>query len=85
MSDNLTTSDKPEQEPEVVVEFTTREDYISSCFYALSSIECVDTDIMPEAGKQRIKRMRKRCLTILDDLVKEMYDELYNTEENEQL
>lgn len=80
MSDNLTTGDNPEKEEEVLMEFTSREDYISSCFYILSSIETVDVDLLPEAGKQRIKRMKKRCLTILDDMSKEMFDELYNND-----
>lgn len=66
-----------------IVEFTTREDYISSCFYALNSIGEYDTGMMSKSDGNRIKSIRKKCLIILDRLVDEMYDELFNVESDD--
>jgi len=63
-----------------IIEFTTREEYFTSCFYALNSIGEYDTGMMSKTDGNRIKSIRKKCLIILDRLVDEMYDELFNQE-----
>jgi Zn-finger protein len=63
-----------------ILEYTTREEYITSCFYALNSIGEYDTGIMSKTDGNRIKSIRKKCLIILDSLIDEMYDELFNQE-----
>jgi Zn-finger protein len=63
-----------------ILEYTTREEYITSCFYALNSICEYDTGMMSKTDGNRIKSIRKKCLIILDSLVDEMYDELFNNE-----
>jgi Zn-finger protein len=63
-----------------ILEYTTREEYITSCFYALNSIGEYDTGMMSKTDGNRIKSIRKKCLIILDSLIDEMYDELFNQE-----
>jgi hypothetical protein len=66
-----------------ILEYTTREEYFTSCFYALNSIGEYDTGMMSKIDGNRIKSIRKKCLLIIDSLVDEMYDELFNTENND--
>jgi hypothetical protein len=63
-----------------ILEYTTREEYFTSCFYALNSISEYDTGMMSKTDGNRIKSIRRKCLIILDRLVDEMYDELFNPE-----
>jgi len=46
-----------EEVPELDVEYTTRTDYISCAFYAISSVEGLDTGIMTKEDAKRIKRI----------------------------
>lgn len=86
MSDDLNISDNPDEEPEadVILEFTSREDYISSCFNVLASIQTIEIEALPDAGQKRVKTMRKRCLAILDACVKEMFSEFFDKEEEDE-
>ena len=75
-----TQDNKPEeQEAEGILEFTTREEYITCACNALNSTESIDA--MTAADKARLNRIRRKCLRILDDLVCEMYDELFEEDE----
>jgi len=66
-----------------ILEYTTREEYITSCFYALNSIGEYDTGMMSKTDGNRIKSIRKKCLIILDSLIDEMYDELFNNDSDD--
>lgn len=66
-------------EEEGILEFTTREEYITCACNALNSTESIDA--MTAADKARLNRIRRKCLRILDDLVCEMYDELFEEDE----
>lgn len=66
-------------EEEGVLEFTTREEYITCACNALNSTESIDA--MTAADKARLNRIRRKCLLILDSMVSEMYDELFDQEE----
>ena len=79
--EDLTTKETDETEAEGLVEFTTREDYMSCSYYALSAI--ADTDPWTEEGKKRKARIVRKCLRIIDEMVGEMYDELFNPDEDE--
>lgn len=68
---------------DVEVEFTTREEYIACAFNALAAVADFDDMIMNKINQNRIKRIRRMCLRILDDCVKEMHDELFETEEED--
>ena len=76
MPEDLTTAE-PETTDEiedVVFEPTTREAYISSCYFALSAVDGFNP--MIKEDEARVKRIQRKCLRILDNLVGEMYDEL---------
>jgi hypothetical protein len=66
-----------EIEDEISIEYTTRSDYISAAYFAISSIEGIDTGIMTKEDAKRIKRIMRKSLMIIDDCITEMYDELF--------
>ena len=81
MSDDLTISNGEPEETEGVVEYTTREEYILCAVYAINAVSEVTT--MTKEDEKRKARITRRCLKILDSMVEEMYDELFNEEEND--
>jgi hypothetical protein len=68
----------PEEE-QAVFEFTTREEYINCACAALNTVEGLNP--MTQIDTDRVKRIKRKCLRILDDLVGEMWDELYDNDE----
>jgi hypothetical protein len=70
-----------EDSTEVEVEFTTREEYIGCAYSALVAVSDLDPGLMNKIDQNRIRRIRRMCLRILDDCVKEMHDELFDNEE----
>lgn len=70
-----------EQEQESILEFTTREEYITCACNALNSTESIDA--MTASDKARLNRIRRKCLKILDSMVGEMYDELFDQDEED--
>lgn len=78
--DDLTTSDQPEEE--VVFETTTREDYIGCAYNAIAAVDGLDTGMMNKTDSLRVKRILKKSLRIIDECVTEMYDELFEDDED---
>lgn len=70
-----------EDNSEVQVEFTTREEYIGCAYNAIMAVSDMDIGLLNKTDQARIRRIRKMCLRILDDCVKEMHDELFENEE----
>ena len=68
---------------EVEIEYTTRSDYISAAYFAISSVEGIDTQIMSKEDAKRIKRIIRKSIMIIDDCISEMYDELYEDDAEE--
>lgn len=68
---------------EVEVEYTTRSDYISAAYFAISSVEGIDTQIMSKEDAKRIKRIIRKSIMIIDDCITEMYNELYEDDAEE--
>lgn len=68
-------------EEDGILEFTTREEYITCACNALNSTESIDA--MTAADKARLNRIRRKCLRILDAMVIEMHDELFDLPEEE--
>lgn len=64
------------------VEYTTREEYIASAFNAMMAVSDIDTGLLNKIEQNRVRRIRRMCLRILDDCVKEMHDEIFETEED---
>ena len=78
--------DKPleaEIEEDVELEYTTRTDYITCAYSAISAVEGMDTQIMSKEDAKRIKRIIRKSLMIIDDCITEMYDELFERNEEE--
>lgn len=78
--DDLTTSDLPEEE--AIFETTTREDYIGCAYNAIAAVEGLDTGMMNKTDALRVKRILKKSLRIIDECVTEMYDELFEDDED---
>ena len=79
MSDDLTTSETEAVEEEAAFEMTTREEYINCACAALSVVS--EINAMTKVETDRQKRIQRKCLMIIDELVGEMYDELFDEEE----
>ena len=80
---------EPTQETEMleegIVEFTTAGEYINSAYFALSAVAEMDE---MQFGKdsvtqRRIKRIKRKSLRIIDICITEMYDELFENDEEE--
>jgi hypothetical protein len=67
---------------EIQMDFTSNSEYIQSCYFALTSVEDIDTAIISKADELRIKSIKRKCLRIIYECVTEMYDEIFDSEEN---
>lgn len=83
MADEQLTPEQPiePKETDMLVEFTSTPEYLASCFYAISAVEELDATMYNAQALK--KRVMKRCLRIIDTCVKEMYDELFEEEQDD--
>lgn len=70
-----------EIEEGIDIEYTTRLDYISAAFYSISSVEGIDLLMMSKEDAKKIKRILKKSVRIIDSCISEMYDELFEEDE----
>ena len=78
--------DKPEEPTEELdgyVEFTSASDYIHSAYSALAAVDDIDTAIISKEDEKRIKRIKRKSIKIIDICISEMYDELFETDEDD--
>lgn len=75
--------EKKDEELEMVMEYTSVIEYIQAAYFALSSVDDMDVAIMNKSDEQRIKRIRRKSIKIIDDCLNEIYDELFETDEEE--
>ena len=78
-------TEQTEMLEEGIVEFTTAGEYINSAYFALSAVAEMDE---MQFGKdsvtqRRIKRIKRKSLRIIDICITEMYDELFENDEEE--
>lgn len=66
---------------EIEVEYTSRLDYINASVMSLGAVGELDPMIMSKMDEQRIKRIRRKALRIIDECLSEMYDELFDDDE----
>ena len=66
---------------EIDLEYTTRVDYISAAFYSISAVEGIDLLMMSKQDAKKIKRILKKSVRIIDSCISEMYDELFEEDE----
>jgi hypothetical protein len=82
----ITTDEKIDAKDEIdngMVHFTTTSEYISSAYNALAAIEDADTTLMSKEDEKRVKRIKRKCLKIIDICISEMYDELFENDDEE--
>ena len=74
---------KPTEEimEDALVEYTSCSEYIASSCNALNTIAEMDTALMMKDEERMIYSIRYKCLKIIDLCVNEMYDELFDQEE----
>lgn len=85
MADEQLTPDRDDTEDlgmDFAVEMTSNVEYLSACFYAISSVS--ELDIYQEPGKSIKNRILNRCLKIIDLCVLEMYEELFDPSKDEE-
>lgn len=79
-----TTEELPE-ELDLQVEFTSDLEYIQAAYFALSAV--VDMDEMQygrhSITQQRIKRIKRKALIIIDECLKSLYDEIIEETKDE--
>lgn len=55
-------------------------DYISAAYYALDAVE--GSNPMTKEGQRQAARIRRKCLRIIDHCITELYDQLFDSEED---
>lgn len=73
-----------EIEEETEIEYTTRTDYITCAYSAISAVEDMDLKMMSKEDAKRVKRIIRKSLMIIDDCITEMYDELFESNEDDE-
>jgi hypothetical protein len=63
--------------------FTTTAEYIQGASVALATVSELDPMIMNKADELRVKRIKRKAIKIIDICISEMYDELFETDDDE--
>ncbi len=79
MSEDLTTDEG--EEIEVEFETTTRTDYINAATTAINALDTMDT--MTNEDAKRKKRIIRKSLKIIDNIISEMHDEIFESDEED--
>lgn len=72
------------EETEFIVEETSRSEYIASSYNSILAVADFDTEMMSKKDAQRVKRIKRKALRIIDECISEMYDEMFEDEEEEE-
>lgn len=88
MADNLTlgnseSDDNNANEVEGIVEFTTNHEYITCASMAWQMVDEIDTAILNKTDERRVKRMKRQALRIVSVCLNEMYEELFDDNNDE--
>ena len=49
----------------------------------MSAVDDIDTAIISKEDEKRIKRIKRKSIKIIDICISEMYDELFETDEDD--
>lgn len=71
----------PEDTDLVDVELTTREEYIACAYNAMNAADTYNA--ITKIDADRVKRIKRKCLRIIDEMVGEMYSELFSDEDED--
>jgi hypothetical protein len=72
-----------EPEEEIEVELTSRADCISSSYNSILAVAEFDVAIMSKKDAQRVRRIRRKALRIIDECMSEMYSEMFDDDEED--
>ena len=61
---------------DIYFETTSDLEYIQAAYFALSSVEDIDTAIMSKSDEARVRRIKRKSLVIIDECLKTLYDEI---------
>lgn len=75
--------EEKQEEEEIEFDFYNPTEYIQGAYFALNAVDEIDTAIMNKSDEQRVKRIRRKSLRIIDECLNDMYDELFETDEEE--
>lgn len=70
----------PTNELEFEMSLSTAHDYIASAYQAMCSVAELDTQIMSKEDELRIKKMKRKCILIIDNCIDELYNEIFEEE-----
>ena len=71
------------EEMEYEVEFTTRAEAVHSACAAIGACQDFDLGLLNPSQARRIKRIKRKSLRIIDVYIGEIYDEMFEDENNE--
>jgi hypothetical protein len=58
-------------------EYTTRMDYVSCAYYAISAVEGIDLLLLTKEEARKIKGILRKSIKIIESCITEMHDELF--------
>jgi hypothetical protein len=76
-------TDETPEELQGEIVFTTTAEYIQGASVALATVSELDPMIMNKADELRVKRIKRKAIKIIDICISEMYDELFETDDDE--
>ena len=82
--ENLEQGQNIEEVEEVDIEMPSDLDYIQAAYFALSSVEDMDTQLMSKQDEIRVKRIKRKALVIIDECLKSLYDEIIEETKDEE-
>ena len=71
------------EEMEYEVEFTTRAEAVHSACAAIGACQDFDLGMLNPTQAKRVKRIKRKSLRIIDVYIGEIYDEMFEDENNE--
>jgi hypothetical protein len=81
MDEDLTINESAEQEQEAEFEVTTRSEYLAAAVNAISAMDGLD--LMTKIGGDTKRRIIRKSVKIIDSIISELYDELFESDEEE--
>ena len=62
---------------------TSTPEYIGASYNAIQAVSDMDTALMSNSDKERIRRIKRKALKIIDYCICELYDEIFDKDEEE--
>lgn len=76
-------TDETPEELQGEIVFTTTAEYIQGASVALATVSELDPMIMNKSDELRVKRIKRKAIKIIDICISEMYDELFETDDDD--